>query len=205
MPRLGHRIWTSAVVRFAEITCFSSKSVRPFAVRTAHPSRERRAPNHNAAVWVMHMISGFLEHHPWGLAAFSATTSVDECNASFTELRQCAPRGSLPAPNPAAPTPRRWGPRGARKWSNRGPALALLRSSVFRVSARTGLFCGVSPPTLCWRAEGLWRHDRRAYQRHVCEMLRNVHFQNMDARIPRAWMGAVGLQFERLVGTQASI
>ena len=114
--------------------------------------------------------SRFLEHHPWGLAAFSATTSVDECNASFTELRQCAPRGSLPAPNPAAPTPRRWGPRGARKWSNRGPALALLRVIAFRVSARTGLFCGVRSPTLCWRAEGLWRHDRRAYQRHVCDM-----------------------------------
>ena len=59
VPRLGHRIWTSAVVRFAEITCFSRKLVRPFAVRTAHPSRERRAPNHNAAVLVMHMIFGF--------------------------------------------------------------------------------------------------------------------------------------------------
>ena len=154
---------------------------------------------------VRHIIFVFWQRHPWGLAAFPATTYLGEANASFTELQQCAPRGPLPASNPAAPTPRRWGPWGARKWSNRGPALALLRSSVCRVSASAGIFCGVSPPTWCWRAEGLWRHDRMAYQRNVCEMLRNVHSQNMDDRIPRAWMGAAGLQFERLVGTQASI
>ena len=36
------------------------------------------------------------------------------------------------------------------------------------------------------------------------QRLRNVHFQHMDARMPRAWIGAVGFLFERLVGTQAS-
>ncbi len=42
-------------------------------------------------------------------------------------------------------------------------------------------------------------------QARTCPMLQNGHPHNMFARIPRKWMWAVGLQFERLVGAQASI
>ena len=90
-------------------------------MQTAHPSRGHPASNHSAAVLVRHMIFGFWNTTHGASRRFAATTSVDKCNASFTELQQCAPRGSLPASHPAAPTPRWWGPWGATKWSNRGP------------------------------------------------------------------------------------
>ena len=62
-----------------------------------------------------------------------------------------------------------------------------------------------SSPTLCWCADGIWRHHRGACKRKVCKMLQNGHSQNMFARIPMEWMWAVGLQFGRIVWTQASI
>ena len=97
------------------------------------------------------------------------------------------------------------GPAGCQQMVKLGAALAVLRPRVFRVSDCTGIFGGVTSPTLCWRAESLWRHHRTAYQRKFCEMLRNVHCQNMFARIPMDWMWAVGPQFDILVWAQASI
>ena len=59
MPRLGHRIWTMATIRFAKITCLWRKQVNPFAMQTTHPSRANPASNHNASVLVRHMLFGF--------------------------------------------------------------------------------------------------------------------------------------------------
>ena len=97
------------------------------------------------------------------------------------------------------------GPAGCQKVVKSGARVGTPTVERVPRKRQCGNFCGVSASTLCWCADGIWRHHRRAYKRNVCNMSQNVHSQNMFARIPMGWMWAVGLHFERLVDTQASI